>query len=64
MGISIPIICNIVGAISPNFPFFIFLYFEFSKKQGTRFVVCAVLGEPSLFLQNSAFPWSEIIRNV
>ena len=48
--------CKIVGAISANIPLLKSLYFVPNKKQGTGFVVWAVLLDPSLFKAKSAFP--------
>ena len=36
----------------------------FNIKQGTLFVVCAVLGDSSLLIINSALPWSAIIIKI
>src|ERR1700751_5724141 len=64
-GIVIPIRLRIVGARSPSFPFLIGLEYSLSTRmQGTRFVVCAVFGEPSSLIMMSAFPWSAITMAV
>ena len=55
-GISNPIMCKIVGEISPSFPFSILLYPVLTIKHGTKFLVCEVLGVPSSLIVNSAFP--------
>ena len=51
-------ISRIVGAMSPRIPFRIFLISLSIKIKGTIFDVCAVLGDPSLFIITSEFPWS------
>ena len=54
-------VLSIVGAISPSFPFCILLNPVLSAKQGTKLVLCAVLGVPSEFNAKSALPWSAIM---
>src|SRR5687767_7831814 len=61
-GAGIPINVSMVGARSPSLPSFnLPLYSLSTRMHGTRFVVWAVLGDPSLLIIISALPWSAIM---